>query len=423
MRFPQVSLALSTLALFPVVALYAGEQDALSIDRNIQARHVPYGTVLNPIFTADGSAIAGYTRCGDSAIWTGHYLAAEAFRYAVTRSSDALANLQSALAGLTLLADITGADLLARCAIPANSPYAAGISREEGGNGIYQATRHGQPWIWVGNTSRDQYSGVFFGLATAYDLASDAATQSAISALATRLLNNLAGNGWNVVMPGGSISTTFFIRPDQQLAFLQVGQHVNAAKFAPEYAQMALLANAVPIPLAVDASNNQSSYFKFNLDFINLYSLIRLESDDTRKGIYEGGFATVRAATANHLNPHFNMIDRALHGPNAARDAETRGDLDAWLGRPRTDIFVDSAGIFPSCGNPNEACKPVPIALRPPSDFLWQLDPYQLSGGGSGIIETAGIDYILPYWMARYYGVEPRPGVRGDFRGPVGRRR
>jgi uncharacterized protein (TIGR03437 family) len=28
-----------------------------------------------------------------------------------------------------------------------------------------------------------------------------------------------------------------------------------------------------------------------------------------------------------------------------------------------------------------------------------------LAGGGTGVIETAGIDYILPYWMARYYGV------------------
>jgi uncharacterized protein (TIGR03437 family) len=36
---------------------------------------------------------------------------------------------------------------------------------------------------------------------------------------------------------------------------------------------------------------------------------------------------------------------------------------------------------------------------------LWQRDPFQLSGGGNGFIEGAGIDYILPYWMARYYGV------------------
>jgi uncharacterized protein (TIGR03437 family) len=36
---------------------------------------------------------------------------------------------------------------------------------------------------------------------------------------------------------------------------------------------------------------------------------------------------------------------------------------------------------------------------------LWQDDPFQLSGGGSGIIETSGVDYLLAYWMARYYRV------------------
>ena len=42
---------------------------------------------------------------------------------------------------------------------------------------------------------------------------------------------------------------------------------------------------------------------------------------------------------------------------------------------------------------------------RVPTDFLWQRNPFDLVGGGSGKIESAGIDYILPYWMARYYGV------------------
>lgn len=55
------------------------------------------------------------------------------------------------------------------------------------------------------------------------------------------------------------------------------------------------------------------------------------------------------------------------------------------------------------CGS--EACDLVPVPIRPPTDFLWQRDPYQLSGGGSGTIESAGIDYILPYWIGRYYGV------------------
>src|SRR5262249_30616055 len=104
-------------------------------------------------------------------------------------------------------------------------------------------------------------------------------------------------------------------------------------------------------------------------------------------------------------NAFFNMIDRALNGPNPARDAETRDLLDAWLRRPRRDVLVDLRGQIPACGAPDVACKPIPVEQRVTTDFIWQRSPYQMVGGGSGVIETAGIDYILPYWMARYYGV------------------
>src|SRR4030095_12496443 len=64
---------------------------------------------------------------------------------------------------------------------------------------------------------------------------------------------------------------------------------------------------------------------------------------------------------------------------------------------------VDVSSKVAVCGD--AACRPVPVALRPPATFLWEVDPFHLQGGGSGIIENAGVDYILPYWMARYYGV------------------
>src|SRR5579872_6587034 len=127
----------------------ASEADALAISANIQAKHLPFGTILDPIYASPSSnQIIGYTRCGDSALWTGAYLAAEAFRYKVTQSPDALKNAQGALAGLKSLSDVTGTNLLARCIVQADSPYAQGIASEESANGIHQAA----PWFWVGNT-------------------------------------------------------------------------------------------------------------------------------------------------------------------------------------------------------------------------------------------------------------------------------
>jgi uncharacterized protein (TIGR03437 family) len=381
----------------------AAESDALAITASIQARHLPFGTILDPIFTlTDSDQIAGYTRCGDSALWTGHYLAAEAFRYKVTQAPDALNNVKAALGGLKSLADVTGTNLLARCLVPISSPYAAGISREEAGNAIYTNSAAG--WIWVGHTSRDQYSGALFGLAVTYDMVSDDSIRSSISDLVTRLVDFLNGHNWSVVMPDGSTSTSFLLRPDQIETFLAIGRHVNADHFssAGYETQRVLYSVSVPVPIGVDTADD-NSYFKFNLGYINLYNLIRLESSSA-KSIYQAAYSVLRNHTAPHQNAFFNVIDLGLNGPNAARDNQTLALLDGWLLRLRRDFAVDRHGVVPVCGD--QACQPIPVWLRPITDFLWQRSPFQLANAGSGIIESAGIDYILPYWMARYYGLK-----------------
>ena len=111
----------------------------------------------------------------------------------------------------------------------------------------------------------------------------------------------------------------------------------------------------------------------------------------------------LRAHTAPHQNAFFNVIDLALNGPNAERDSQTLALMDGWLLRSRRDFSVDLHGVVPVCGD--QACDPVPVWLRPPTDFLWQRDPFQLCGRGTDAIESVGIDYLLPYWMACYLGL------------------
>ena len=118
---------------------------------------------------------------------------------------------------------------------------------------------------------------------------------------------------------------------------------------------------------------------------------------------YRKTYDVLRNTTDDHQNAHFNMIDYAINGPNPRRDAETVQLLNAWLLRPRQDFYTDVTRLVQVCGD--HACQPVPVELRPATDFLWQRNPFQLTGGGDGFIESAGVDYILPYWMARYYGL------------------
>src|SRR5664279_417933 len=119
-------LACTATVLFSASAGRASEPDALAISANIQARHMPFATLLDPIYAAPTSGqIVGYSRCGDSALWTGAYLAAESFRYKVTQSPDALDNVKFALAGLKSLADVTGDNRLARCIFAADWQFAS----------------------------------------------------------------------------------------------------------------------------------------------------------------------------------------------------------------------------------------------------------------------------------------------------------
>jgi len=384
-----LNYVLSGLVMLGLICpLEASEADALAISANIRAKHMPFGTILDPVYASPTSnQIVGYTRCGDSALWTGAYLAAEAFRYNVTQSADALANVKTAVAGLTSLVDVTGDNRLARCIVAASSPYAAGISSEEGSNTIHQAP----PWIWVDNTSRDEVVGAFFGLGAAFDLVNDATVKSDIAAVTTLMIGFISRHNWT---PNDDISNTFLLRPEELEMLLAVANHVNPS----QHTGGPFIDLPIDSAVTYDTLSNDS-YFKFNLDYMSFYNLVRLENNSDNKGAYQ----IVRNYTSSHQNAFFDIIDRALNSPNAARDTEMQSLLAQWLERPKRDPYVDDTKLVAVCGS--EACKPVPVPIRPTTDFLWQRDPFQLTGGGEGTIEGAGIDYILPYWMARYYGV------------------
>lgn len=398
--------SLLALLLGLVLPISAAESDALAISTAINARFVPYGTILSPVYrSATSNEIVGYSRCGDSAIWTGHHLAAEALRYASTKSPAALENVRTALAGIQILFDVTASDTLARCAFPVDSPFAAGMASEEINNGVYRGTIDGKAWTWIGNTSRDQYAGVFFGLTVVWNVVADVAIQNQVRALVTRAIDRLLAKNWSIVLPD-KISTTFLLRPDQQLMLAKLARRVDPDKYNELYADLSKGAITMVIPITVDVQDDHSSYFKFNLAYDTFYGLLAQgyagsEVANLARGLYD----RVRRTTESHGNAHFNMIDNAIRGQEDGRDAQTRTMLATWLKRPKRDDFVDLRSKYSSCGPADKACQVLPIDERVRTDFLWQRSPFLLYGGGTGTIEGPGIDYTLPYWMARFFKV------------------
>ncbi|MEO6954315.1 MAG: hypothetical protein ABI321_21110 [Polyangia bacterium] len=132
------------------------------------------GAMINPHYTDASHVTLEYFRgTGDAAIWSGSYLAAQSWRVLATGSRDAVDQVAAKVQMLHDWFKVTGdVGYVARLAVP----RAAAVPLEYNWqgqdycqNGIHcNVDFKGAKWDWVGNLSRDQYTGVMLGLGMAY---------------------------------------------------------------------------------------------------------------------------------------------------------------------------------------------------------------------------------------------------------------
>jgi hypothetical protein len=373
--------------------------DAENISKRIQDKHLLHGFIGETQFDPTGSDInAGTVGNGDGALWTGMYLAAEAFHYVVTQSSDAWSYMFDALQRVRDLATIVPDGFLVRTLFPTMADFVEQFKNDECHSGLYKVSYRGDECFYPGHPTRDQYAGVLFGLGVTHDLIDDAGVKAICRDTITHLVDRLIASDWTMTTPTPPFHESYKIRPDQHLSVLQLARHVNPDTFTAAYDEAKpTLSLVAGFPLAGDIAILRWKYFLLHLDYLYYYALVQYEEESKYLKRYRRLFETLRKHTKKHGNAHFNMIDRALNGPDADRDAETVGLLDDLLSRGFTNRFIFDGRQF----------SPVPVVDRPYTDFLWQRDPFgqKKARTGEREQESAGIDYILPYWMARYYQV------------------
>ena len=444
---------------------------AEAVAQSIRDRHMPFGGVVDPIYSVAQTvtpAAESYTRAGDSAIWTGHFLAAEAVRYGVTQDPRALDNVRAALTAIGDMVRAPGTGVLARAVMdapteassvenekpvraaaavsdlsatePTEKPtaekgtpasWAAGMANEEAHSGVHSAKIPKCAWTageevcsgernvwWVGHSTRDQYAGVALGLALTLQNVPDAGVQKRAGEIVTRLVDFLETHAWTihatngdwVKKPSWSIrnfpEAYWFIFTEYQVAsLLQLAKKVNPDKYGKRYWWAYQLTKILPMKSALWAQTSgyqPKHYAAFNVAYAYWYILLGLEQDATKHRKLEEVYQSLRPSIAQDQNAHFNMLDRALHAADQGHDAETVSLLSSLLGKTRWNLTVDNTGHY-------DGKTAIPIAERINTDFLWQRHPGQLLSYGDGRIESARIDFLLPYWLARQTGVIAGP--------------
>ncbi|RME79880.1 MAG: hypothetical protein D6785_10900 [Planctomycetota bacterium] len=418
---------------------------ALEVDKKLVQYHLPYNTVTSVVFSSPtGWTPVSYIGYGDSAIWTGHYLAGEAFRYHVTKDSQALSNIKRVLKGIEFLFDVCkpGDGLLARFAAPLNSPTGQQIYRhmlKYPQDSAFVHTVNGVQYAAHGHISRDQYCGVMLGLATAYDYVADPQVKAKCKELIERVVDYLERNKWIAkrVNPKAPtpVSAPFVQTPKQLYNFVVMAYHVNPQKYGPLLQKYSPLTTVFWIPALIGIMETHFKYYGFNLSHATSYSLMRLDKNPKRYQDLLRSFLILRTGVSHHRNAWFNLVTIAVVPSQknqfkdqivddirrfALRDLRetaipnpTKTDPNVpkikYKGIQFNKIGWNLSGIqnLKPTGNIETIAKyPQPVERRPHTDFLWQRSPFNLSDNRSNPrVRNPGVDMVLPYWMARVYGV------------------
>jgi hypothetical protein len=327
-------------------------------------------------------------------------------------------------------------------------------------NHVYEITwTHGDGVTYYCETSpsRDTYAGLTFGMLTAFDLVGpdDARLTGQLRDDLLAMAGYLVAHGWNHVRPNGAVGTNNdedgFISPLMEHVPLARLNIVNAARHVADAAGSAAqrqqwdaiwaeeLASQGPLvgpEMQVDSAQPNSGYFKFNLNHLLGFNLLRTTTGAER-ALIARGFAVMDKTTGDDVNAHFEAITYAMTGEPSRRDAAIR-HLGQWVdyrravagGVPvhnssrcqtdlecvpvdRSELVIDGApggavAWYPEAEpftDPSRlrAANPLPVAQRPPTDFLWQAPPTALDGQQDPSHREPGIDFLTPYWMLRYF--------------------
>ena len=426
------------------------EGAARRLGDEIESFRTPFGPILETKFDqpyhgtwADSFADPGFSpghvtgahAYGDSGEMTGHYLAALSFQYAATRDATAKARAQRALNTLTTLLTMRGEPgNMNRSIMPVawlegwQQPKPGYTSGED-----YARVWNGQPYYFSDYMSRDEYMGLFYGLAIARDLLDDPAMKAQAQAGMEMALDYLVRNRWTWRRLDGSWGERWAGVLEEQYAWILAAWSGNKPKYQALHDDYAGFADLVWTGYWTAAIDPYDTYYKFQLGAGAIQVLLSHEPDPASWQRAYQGVQVLRHYIGHHLNAHFNNVYLAFDASSKARlGAENENLLSRWLLWPRRrervnlhgdptiekTTFTQQTDATGGHGtNTIEIAKyPLPPDKRIGSGFMWSVSPCQLDPGFAApqdaYIEGETLDFVLPYWMARYYrAIVPPRGI------------
>jgi hypothetical protein len=269
----------------------------------------------------------------------------------------------------------------------------------------------------------------------------------------------------------GPISPLFIQVPIARLHLLQNARHAAAVTgdaaasqryevlWAEEVANTvgtgSLLAGMV-----IDAGEPHDAYYKYHLHLMSYFNVIRLEPDPIIREEFKRAMAVLDKTITDDGNAFFEAMTYALTGETqrldeavglhrqwlnyyAFHEETARRGVTPFVHTGRCDITEDPGPGAPIEEQPLEcrpkeqvdmittlptgdevmtpyqpdttgerrAKDPLPVGVRRLADFLWQKDPTIIGGDHNTPWRGPSVDFLVTYWMLRYYSEVEVPAV------------
>lgn len=409
---------------------------ALFFEKQVRERHIRNGFNATLSGMTKGNLSTGSMEDSDNdGLWTSMYLAAEAFRYSVTRSDEALQNIRESLDAMERLYTINPIP-----GFPARSFERRGYKYED----VAWRRAEDPEWDWKSTTSSDEAIGHIFAFGVIAELIDETEIRNKAVLLIDTLMSHIVKNDlylidwdgkptrwgrWNPVyvnsfppMIGDRKLNSSNIIGMLQTAYRFTGKEKymeTALSLMKEHGYLEnLMKPFSEIGLAPGDADDLSrllsdgwNHSDDEMYFLGYWGLYRYALNDTLKNRYREAILdhhdTERPEREGLWNIMAYVAGEKGHDPEDAAWylKEYPVDLIEWDVRNshRKDITLAE----PNFRNQTTAEVLPPDELRIARHNANRFIP---DGGNGGTSEmSAGDIWLLPYWMGRYLGVISAP--------------
>lgn len=398
---------------------------AKHFDQIVEKRHVRHGFVSGSMLTAPGDFTSNQTVDNDNdGLWTAMYLAAQAYRFAVTDDPDARAKAARSLHALVRLETID----------PVPGFFARSIRTHDEPNFGQRADGEWHPLAdgqteWKGDTSSDEQVGHYYAYAVYFDLVANDEEKKLLREHVARLTDYMLAGGDNLndidgkPTRWGEYSPAYYKTPEgeyekalrctEMLSYLKTTYHITGdEKYQQAYLERVRRgdAQATRYYRRWNSAEQEINYSDDELYYLSIDPLLKYEDDPHLRALYLDSLRFAWNQVARENNPLWNYISLVRTGDpvsDAIRDDSRRTlqrvpwDLRDWRleNSRRRDIALRR-------GIDRHGHTELVHLLAPDERGVHKHNsgPFYPDNGGAGGHEEAPTFWLLPYWMGRHHG-------------------